>query len=359
MKTKVAIVFGGKSAEFEVSLNSASNIHNAIDKSKYQVVLLGINKNGNWFHNKNYRKEIIDLTNDDFFNNAQEVYIERIGNQLCIVEAQTNISIGTFEVAFSIIHGTFGEDGTLQGFFKSLNIPFVGPDVLGSAVCMDKEITKRLLRDNNIPIANFVTVRKNESTHISYETIKGKLGLPLFIKPCNAGSSVGVNKVTDRETYDFAINKAFEFDNKILIEEAIVGKEVECAILGNEKPKASIIGEIIPTKEFYSYEAKYVDSNGAKLKIPAEINVETEQELRETAIKAFKITSCEGMARVDFFLKPDNSFILNEINTLPGFTKISMYPKLWERTGIHYTDLISKLIDLAFERKIRDNKLKI
>jgi D-alanine-D-alanine ligase len=235
LKIKVAIIFGGKSAEFAISLNSASNIFNALDKEKFEVVLLGIDKKGNWFYNRNYSKEIIDLLKTDFFINAKQILIDRKENQICVIEKQTNKVTDTFDVAFSIIHGTFGEDGTLQGFFKSLNIPFVGPDVLGSAICMDKEITKKLLRDNNIPIADFITLRKYEPKSISFEGAIEKLGLPMFVKPCNAGSSVGVNKVTDKSSFDLALSEAFEYDNKILIEEAILGKEVECAILGNCK----------------------------------------------------------------------------------------------------------------------------
>ena len=359
MKNKVAIIFGGKSAEFNISLISASNISNALDKKNTDFVLLGIDKMGKWFHNADYSTESIDLTKIDFFKNATQVFIDRIDNQICVVEKHNCKIIDTFNVVFSIIHGTFGEDGTLQGFYKSLNIPFVGPDILSSAICMDKEIAKRLLRDYKIPIANFISLRNNQLEKVSYEEAKEKLGLPMFVKPCNAGSSVGVNKVTDKNSFESAIEDAFKYDNKILIEEAIIGKEVECAILGNENPKASVIGKIIPTKDFYSYDAKYNDLNGAKMKIPAEIDIEVATKLRETAIEAFKAVGCEGLSRVDFFLKNDNTFVLNEINTLPGFTEISMYPKLWEKSGVPYSELISILINLAFEKTLRDNKLRI
>jgi D-alanine-D-alanine ligase len=256
-----------------------------------------------------------------------------------------------------MIHGTFGEDGTLQGLLKSLNIPFVGPDVLGSAIAMDKDITKRLLRDANIPIADFYTLQKHNLNEYTFEEIENKLKLPLFIKPANAGSSVGVSKVTCKNTFIAALSEAFKFDNKILIEEAINGKEVECAILGNEIIKASVIGEIIPTKDFYSYDAKYLSLNGAKMKIPADIDEVTSRKIKEQAIKAFKTICCEGMARVDFFLREDNTFVLNEINTLPGFTEISMYPKLWEHSGVEYKSLITELINLAVKRNKRDNDL--
>lgn len=350
MKKKVALLFGGKSSEFEVSLNSASNIYNAFDKDKFDVLLIGIDKNGNWFYNSNYPEDNISLPSNDFFINAKAVFVVRKHGQICVLDSETFEHYETFDVAFSIIHGTYGEDGTLQGYFKTLNIPFVGPDVLGSALCMDKEITKRILRDNQIPIAAFIALRKNET--ISFEEAKKQLGLPIFIKPCNAGSSVGVSKVRDESAFIVAINEAFKYDSKLLVEEAIIGKEVECAILGNENPKASVIGEIIPTKDFYSFDAKYNDADGAKMKIPAAIDNDIKMLLQETAIKAFKAVACEGLSRVDFFLRADNSFVLNEINTLPGFTEISMYPKLWKHSGIAYADLISELVELALERRI-------
>ena len=358
MKIKIAIIFGGKSSEHEISLNSATNIFNAIDKDKFDVILLGIDKKGKWKFHTDYQKENISLTTNDYFQNPIPVFIDNVNDKISIIDKNNGKVLETFDVAFSIIHGTFGEDGTLQGFFKSLNIPFVGPDILGSAICMDKDVTKRLLRDNNIPIADFITLNKFETKNVDFETAKEKLGLPMFVKPSNGGSSVGVSKVVDKATFESAVNTAFKFDNKILIEEGIIGKEVECAILGNEEPICSIIGEIIPTKDFYSYEAKYQDADGARMKIPAEINIEVSENLRKTALKAFLTVCCEGLARVDFFLRDDNTFVLNEINTLPGFTEISMYPKLWEQTGISYPDLISKLIELAIERHNRNNELQ-
>src|SRR5690606_30854136 len=246
MDTKVAIIFGGKSAEFDVSLISASNIYNAIDKDKFKVLLIGIDKNGKWFYNNNFNKENFITTPKSFFKEAMSVIIESRENKNCILNTINYKIVEEFDVAFSIIHGTFGEDGTLQGYFKALNIPFVGSDILGSAICMDKEVTKRLLRDNGVPIANFITLRKYQKEEISFEKVKGKLGVPFFVKPCNAGSSVVVSKVTNQETFLYAIEEAFKYDFKILIEEAILGTEIECAIIGNENPKASVVGEIIP-----------------------------------------------------------------------------------------------------------------
>ncbi len=351
----VAILFGGKSAEHEVSLESASNIFNAIDKTIFRPILVGIDKNGNWFYNKKYQeKKNVNLVKENFFTESGFVYISCSTGKAGIINSDTHELLDCFDIAFSIIHGTFGEDGTLQGFLKTMNIPFVGCDILASAVGMDKDVTKRLLRDANIPIAKFYTLHKHFPDQFSFEEISGQLNLPLFVKPANAGSSVGVSKVMNKEEFEIAKATAFKFDNKILIEEAVIGKEVECAIIGNEQTKASVVGEIIPTKDFYSYDAKYVSSDGAKLKIPAEIDEVISEQIRKQAIIAFKTICCEGMARVDFFLRADNTFVLNEINTLPGFTGIIMYPKLWEDTGIPYKDLITELITLASQRHERD-----
>ncbi|WP_310600498.1 D-alanine--D-alanine ligase [Desulfobulbus sp.] len=354
----VVIIFGGKSAEHEVSLKSATNIFNTIDRTIFRPVLVGIDKNGNWNYSEHYqKKESIDLVNNDFFSESVNVYISNFAKQAEIINKATHVVSDCIDIAFPIIHGTFGEDGTLQGFLKTMNIPFVGCDILASSVGMDKEVTKRLLRDANIPISKFYTLYRHLPSQFSFEEVVSKLKLPLFIKPANAGSSVGVSKVTNKDEYETALSEAFKFDNKILIEEAIIGKEVECAILGNEQVKASVVGEIVPTKDFYSYDAKYISSDGAKLKIPADIDEVTSEQIREYAIKGFKTICGEGMARVDFFLRPDNAFVLNEINTLPGFTEISMYPKLWEYTGIPYKDLITELINLALQKHKKDSKL--
>lgn len=358
MKVTVAIIFGGRSAEHEISLRSATNIFNAVDQEKFDPLLLGVDKNGNWCYNAGYTQQAVDLTARDYFAGATTIYLDGEDGKAGIVDRESNKTIAVFEAAFPIIHGTFGEDGTLQAILKAIDIPFAGPDVLGSAVGMDKDVAKRLLRDAGIAIADFYTLKQHKPEEFSYNEIVARLGLPLFVKPANAGSSVGVSKVTNEEEYHAAIAEAFRFDRKILVEEAIVGKEVECAILGNEENlRASVIGEIVPTKDFYSYDAKYISTDGAKMKIPAEIEDAVADKLRHTAMKIFETLCCEGMARVDFFLRADNTFVLNEINTLPGFTSISMYPKLWEATGISYTDLITRLIQLGIDRIRRNEAL--
>lgn len=356
MKLKVALVFGGKSAEHEVSLTSATNIYHSIDKNLFDVVLLGSGKDGKWYYNPSYKTADLNLSKNDFYQDAVRVIIDSSNDKPAILSSKDASIFSTFDIAFSIVHGTYGEDGSLQGFFRTLNIPYVGPNILGSSVCMDKDIAKRLFEDAGIPIAKFITYRRDDEI-IGFSKVKEMLGLPLFVKPCNAGSSVGVTKVTDENSYYDAIKTAFKYDTKILVEESVAGKEVECAILGNEHPSASIVGEIVPTKDFYSYEAKYQDDTAANLRIPADIPENISDQIRSFAIKGFIATGCEGLARVDFLMRPDYTFVLNEINTLPGFTSISMYPKLWEKSGVNHIDLITRLINLGLERHKRDNNI--
>jgi D-alanine-D-alanine ligase len=262
------------------------------------------------------------------------------------------------DVVFPILHGPFGEDGTVQGLLKIMGVPFVGPSVLASAIGMDKEVAKRLWRDAGIPVAKFLVFYSYEEHKISFSKVKRELGLPLFVKPSNLGSSVGVSKVHNKKEFKLAIREAFKYDVKILIEESVKGREIECSVLGNEDPIASIPGEVIPLDEFYSYEAKYIDENGAVLDIPAKLSKKKENTIRKLAVKAFKTICCEGMARIDFFLTDKGRVIINELNTIPGFTNISMYPKLWEISGITYSKLIDILINLAISRHKKEKKLK-
>ena len=354
----LVVLFGGESSEHEVSLQSASNIFNAVDRTKYRPTLLGITKEGKWMVNENYPSQQVNLATQNYFEEACEVMIWNKGGKTEVFTMAGGRTLFEIDVIFPIIHGSFGEDGTLQGILRGFKIPFVGPDILGTAICMDKDVTKRVLRESGIRVADGLVVSKHEQSHLSFDSIASEFGLPLFVKPANAGSSVGVSKVIDIESFDKAIQEGFRFDSKILIEKAIVGKEVECAVLGNEYPQASVLGEIIPIVDFYSYEAKYLSETGALLRIPAEVSVDISKAIQETAIKAFQVTGCEGMARVDFFLQENGDFILNEINTLPGFTKISMYPQMWEQSGVSYSDLISKLVELALARDLRNRSLE-
>jgi len=260
------------------------------------------------------------------------------------------------DVIFPVLHGPFGEDGSMQGLLKLSGVPFVGAGVLGSAVGMDKDVMKRLLRDAGIKIGKFITLKNNEK--VDFNKIKKELGLPIFIKPANMGSSVGVSKVRNENEFKKAVKKAFTFDVKIIIEEFINGREIECSVLGNDKPMASIPGEVIASHEFYSYNAKYIDENGATVQIPAKLEKNIQKKIQELAIKTFQVLNCEGLGRVDFFLKKNGEIFVNEINTLPGFTNISMYQKLWAASGIPQNKLLDRLIDLAIERFNKEQKLK-
>lgn len=357
-KIRVGILFGGKSAEHEVSLQSARNIIDAIDKDKYEPILIGITKKGQWLleNSKNY------LRNAD---NPKLIALNKSSASLAIKPTSQSTelmsgpkSVGKLDVIFPVLHGTNGEDGTMQGMLKLLDIPFVGPSVLGSAVGMDKDVTKRLLRAADVPVADFIVIKSHERHDYSFAQIVDQLGLPFFVKPANLGSSVGVSKAHNEAEFSTALNEAFLYDTKILIEAYIKCREIECSVLGNEDPIASLPGEVIPSHEFYSYDAKYIDENGATVEIPANLPHEVIEQAQELAIKAFSVLCCEGMARVDFFLAEDQRLYVNEINTIPGFTKISMYPKLWQASGIAYADLIDKLISLALERHERDSKLQ-
>lgn len=357
-KINVGILFGGKSAEHEISLRSAKNVVEAIDKDKYDVTLIGISKSGNWLLNED-TSLLLNASDVNKMSLNQES-----DNVALIPQSKGNISnfsnssfSKTVDVVFPILHGPFGEDGTIQGLLKLANIPFVGADVLGSAVGMDKDIMKRLLRDANLPIGKFVTLHSTDSIP-SFESITKEIGTPIFIKPANLGSSVGINKATDELSYQQSIKEAFEFDSKIIIEEFVEGREIECAVLGNNQPKASVCGEISFTHDFYSYEAKYLDDAGYKIDIPANIDTETQSKIQEMAIRTFQVLACQGFARVDFFLTKNNTILVNEINTIPGFTKISMYPKLWEASGIPYTELIDRLLQLAIERFEKEKGIK-
>ena len=357
-KINVGILFGGKSAEHEVSLQSAMNVFDALDREKYNPVFIGIDKNGRWLLNEESRF-LLEAAD------PRRIRLNPGGDCVALVPESkgmlsnltTNSEDRTVDVVFPILHGPFGEDGTVQGLLKLADIPFVGAGVLSSAAGMDKDVMKRLLRDAGLPIGKFRAL-KSHNTIPAFTEISAELGCPFFVKPANMGSSVGVSKVHGEDEYQTAINEAFRFDTKILLEEFIKGRELECSVLGNEEPETSIPGEVKSNHEFYSYDAKYIDENGAFLEIPAKISDACCKKLRELAVKTFQVLECEGLGRVDFFLKENSDIIINEINTMPGFTKISMYPKLWEASGLSYTKLIDRLIELALLRFEKEKKLK-
>ncbi|MDR0503057.1 MAG: D-alanine--D-alanine ligase [Treponema sp.] len=362
---RIGILFGGKSAEHEISLLSAKNIFEAMDREKFEPVLIGIDKKGRWLIN-DADKYLLNADNPSLVSlnpDGKPVVLRTENTGMLHAEGAGNIGL---DAVFPVLHGPFGEDGAIQGFLKLADIPYAGPAVLGSAVGMDKDAMKRLLRDAGIPIGKFLVLKSHEKP-LPFGEVQAALSpvnesnSPFFIKPANMGSSVGISKVRNEAEYYAALKEAFLYDTKIIIEEFIPGREIECAVLGNEEPKASIPGEIIPAHDFYSYEAKYLDEKGAALEIPAKLDEQTIRRVQELAIKVFKTLCCEGLARVDFFLggaSGRRELIVNEINTMPGFTRISMYPKLWEASGIGYTELITRLIELAISRFEKERLLK-
>lgn len=358
-KLRVALLFGGQSAEHEISLISARNIVEAMDKKKYEIVSIGIDKQGRWFYDEGARL-LLDRTQTKVeFHDLKNVGAVLPGaSNTAMVRSSSGAGIGAVDVVFPVLHGPFGEDGTVQGLLKLANLPFVGAGVLGSAVGMDKDVMKRLLRDAGIPIAKFLVFDGAAKKTINFARVRRELGLPLFVKPANLGSSVGISKVSRPSEFSRAVNKAFRYDNKILIEENIGGREIECAVLGNENPIASVPGEIITGHSFYSYDAKYIDDKGARLVIPAQLRRPVARRVQELSVRSFEVLCCSGMARVDFFLRGRSEIFVNEINTIPGFTQISMYPKMWATSGLSYPRLIDRLIQLARQKFRADKRLR-
>jgi D-alanine-D-alanine ligase len=336
------------------------NIIKALDRSRFEPLLIGVDKDGMWHLQ------------------AEEEFLAQEANPKTIKLTSTNRPVGIVpgntgphlldllrgealpepDAIFAILHGPFGEDGTIQGLFDQMDIPFVGPGVAGSAVAMDKDIAKRLMNEAGIPNSPFVVLRREELPTFKIESI-AHLQMPWFVKPARLGSSVGVSKVSKPEDLQKALDLAFDFDHKVLIEQGIKGREIECAVLGNAHAKGSVIGEVVPPDAFYDYESKYIDPDGAKLLLPApDMDEATIERVKALAVKTFKLLECEGLSRVDFFLTADGELYVNEVNTLPGFTKISMYPSLWQLSGMTYPDLIAELIDLAIQRKVANRALK-
>ncbi|MGE3318655.1 MAG: D-alanine--D-alanine ligase family protein [Candidatus Berkiella sp.] len=343
----ILIICGGKSAEHEISLKSARNIVAAMDRTAFLPILVVISRQGCWH-----------LVNEPaFFNQVTPFEEVLLSADICTLMRLPEQTILTtisgkqipIDAAFPLVHGPMGEDGTLQGLLEMMSIPYVGSGVLSSAIGMDKDILKQLLAKNNIPVGSFFTITDKNKIP-SYEEATQRLHSNiLFIKPSVMGSSVGIKKVSNKEQYQVAVDQAFLYSFKVLVEKNLPGREVECSVLGNLDPIASCVGEIIPHHEFYSYEAKYLDPNGAELIIPAKLPASLAEEVRQIAVLAFKAIECKGFARVDFFITPDHKVYVNELNTIPGFTAISMYPKMWEASGLGYTALISKLVELAYE----------
>ena len=348
-KLNILLIFGGKSAEHEVSIESAKNIVSNINSNRYNLFLLWIDKEGNPFYIDNNISDYISLKNS---SNRQPSALININNKVYLYNLSDKSIITELHIVFPLIHGPTGEDGIMQGFLSVLNLPYIGSSVLPSAICMDKVITKELISRTSIKTAQYFYFSGYERNNINLDKIIETLHLPLFVKPASLGSSIGINKVKNANELSNAIDFAFKFDKKIILEESIEGREIECAVLGNftDDIIVSSPGEIITKIDFYSYEAKYSDTNITELLIPAKIDTSLITQIKKTALLAYKTLLCEDYARVDMFLDKNNNIYLNEINTIPGFTKHSMYPMLMTLEGFTFSSLIDKLINLALKR---------
>jgi D-alanine-D-alanine ligase len=363
-KTRVIILFGGRSAEHEISLLSARNVLTALDRSRFEPVLIGIDKAGRW-HRESERT--LEAAAGDPRRVMLDASAPAVAMEDALVPAAGDgaavAAVGSDDVVFPILHGTFGEDGTVQGALELAGVAYVGAGVLGSAIGMDKDVAKRLLRDAGIPIVDFalVTAAAMDADPVAALAALPDLGYPRYVKPANAGSSVGVSRVARPGDLEAAVRAALAFDRKVLIERAVDAREIECAVLGNDDPQASIPGEILVhhADGFYSYDAKYVDPDGASWKIPADLPPDVTARVQALAVATFRALELAGMARVDFFVTRDlRALYVNEVNTIPGFTAVSMYPKMWQASGVSPTSLVSRLIDLAIQRRDARSKLK-
>ena len=355
-KIRVGLIFGGKSGEHEVSFCSASSIIKAINKDKYTVVPIGITKEGRWISPQDSEvalqsgkiegKSTVILLNDP----SGKALIRIDNNQ----RLDKSSALERLEVIFSVLHGPYGEDGTVQGLLELADIPYVGAGVAASAISMDKDLMKTIFKQRDLPILKWLTIKRKEwqkDKEKILSLVQDDFEYPLFVKPTNLGSSVGITKVHKKEELEKAIDLASSYDRKVLIEEGLEEvREIECGVLGNDEPRASVVGEVKPAGEFYDYDSKYIDKE-TQLIVPADLPDGVSRKVQEIALRAFKAVDAAGMARVDFFIsKKENKIYLSEINTIPGFTSVSMYPRLWEASGIPYSDLIDQLIQLALER---------
>lgn len=352
-KLRVGVLFGGRSGEHEVSLTSAASVLQALDREKYEILPIGITREGRWLAGSAATREPSEV-----LERGEPVIlcVDPSGPRLLKLAGETAAETtqdSALDVVFPILHGTFGEDGTVQGLLELAGVPYVGAGVLGSAAGMDKDVMKRLFRDARLPVVQWLTVLRSEweSKPASVERrIARELSFPVFVKPANLGSSVGISRVRRARDLPGALERAASFDRKILVERAVNAREIECAVLGNDDPQASVPGEIIPINEFYDYEAKYL-KEGSELIIPAKLPRRKAREVQELSRAAFRAVECAGMARVDFLMdRKTGKLYVNEVNTIPGFTPISMFPKLWEASGLPYPRLLDRLIELAFER---------
>ncbi len=347
-RQRVAVIFGGRSGEHEVSIVSARSVMAALDPGRWEVVPIGISRAGSWLSPAE-TQALLDAGARGFQDAGTPV----------LHAGQALAALDSCDVAFPLVHGTFGEDGTLQGFLEMADKPYAGAGVAASAIGMDKALMKALFREAGIPVARYSVIRSWEYTlaqNDSMGLIENAIGYPCFVKPANGGSSVGITRARSREDLPAAFAAAFVYDDKAVVEQAVIGREVECSVLGNEDPRVSIVGEIVPDREFYDYESKYSNTSATELRIPAPITESAARDVRELALRMYRVMGCEGYARVDFFLTSGDRVVANEVNTIPGFTSISMYPKLWEASGLGYADLLTRILELAFERHERRSR---
>jgi len=332
-RVRVAVLAGGRSSEHEISLESARSVVAALDPSRYETVVVEIDRAGRW----------------ELASGGAELPRSSVETLPVVADSAPAAALGQVDVVFPVLHGPFGEDGTVQGLLELAGVPYVGAGVAASALCMDKDLFKAVLRDRGIPVARNVTLREGDEPAHPFD-------YPLFVKPARLGSSVGISKVRDASELTAAVELARRHDDKVLIEEGVEGVEVECGVLGNGDPVASVVGEIVAHADWYDYSAKY-DAGGMDLVVPARISADANARVRELAVESFVATECEGMARIDFFVRPDGEVIVNEINTIPGFTSTSVYAKLFEAAGISYAALLDRLVELALERHRRRSSL--
>lgn len=347
-RKRVAILYGGRSVEHAVSINSARNIFEHIDRQKFEPVAVGISTKGAWYLTSSVSKDIeagepvslrLDASHPGWSTSSGEVEID---------------------VLFPVLHGTDGEDGSVQGMLQAMDLPFVGTGVLGSSVSMNKLTAKRLLQHAGLPVAEYLAFHSGQRKEIRFDSIVEKIGLPFMVKATSLGSSVGVSKVKSREDFQTAIDDAFMYGDDLLIEQYIKGREIECAILGNEPPEASLPGEIVISNkyDFYTFDAKYVDGEAVKIEVPARLDKDVAGKIRAVSVKAFEVLHCQDFARVDLFLKNETEVFINEINTIPGFTNSSMYPMMWKERGVSFPELITKLIGLCLDRHEKSKRIE-
>jgi D-alanine-D-alanine ligase len=349
-KKKVAILYGGRSVEHGVSVNSARNIFEFIDKERFEPLPIGISKTGQWFLTSGVTKDIEQ-------GKALGLILDAQRPGFIILSSGDRIKA---DVIFPVLHGTDGEDGSIQGLVKAMDIPMVGTGVLGSSIAMNKIIAKKLLREAGLPVTNFLTYHFSEKEKLNFEEIGKVIGKPFMVKSSSLGSSVGVSKAKDEASFVTAVEEAFRYDDYLIVEEFITGREIECAILGNNPPEASYPGEIVVSSkyEFYTFDAKYVDPDAVKIEVPAKLSSAEAEKIREVSVNAYRALYCEDFSRVDLFLTPSGDIYINEINSIPGFTNSSMYPMMWKERGIGFSELITKLTDLALERYDRGKRIE-